>query len=138
MKEGWINDDYLILFDETESGPMGDAYGIEQYLPGYSLVAILGWDDFIVRNEAVECFRVPTVPILQKYLERYDEVHDPSSLVPDDRYTGKIKWYVHPLVFGGAPGSDENIIWVDIETHQRLVRWWNEKYQEVEGGEQAG
>jgi hypothetical protein len=131
MKEGWINDSYVIAFDSKESERMTGAYGIGDYLPGHTIVALVGWDDFVVRAEADQHFRVPTVPLDQKYFDNLDETFDLDSLVPDKRFTGKIKWYIQPIIFGGDPSSEENMTWVDIETHQKLVRWWNQKYREV-------
>ena len=132
MNEGWHNDDYLILFDDTESEQMTSGYGLSETLPDFSVVALSGWDDFIVRNQAGKLFRVPTVPMLHQDLSAQPALAEPSSLTPDDRFTGKIKWYTKPIVFGGDPSSEENMIWVDIQQHQELVRWWNQKYREVQ------
>jgi len=33
MKEGWIGDDYLILFDESEVTTVTDRYALSQLLP---------------------------------------------------------------------------------------------------------
>lgn len=54
-----------------------------------------------------------------------------SDLLPDRELTGKVKWYVSPLCFGGSPTDESNIIWVDLEKHCELVRWWNAKYEEL-------
>ncbi len=132
MQEGWSDDDdYLIVFDEAESRPATAAYGIGKHLPGHILVAILGWDDFVVRNESGELFRVPTVPLVPKYMEKHAPLPDTAGLEPDERFTGKIKWYVKPIVFGGDPSAEDNTIWVDLTTHQELVCWWNKLYQDV-------
>jgi hypothetical protein len=71
---------------------------------------------------------------VQKYLSEQADIPDAANLRPDERFMGKIKWYTKPIVFGGDPSSEENMIWVDIVTHQELVRWWNQKYQEVQQG----
>ena len=120
-------------FDEAESELLTEGYGVRQFLPGLTVVGILGWDDFILRNQGGQLFRVPTVPLVKRYVESLDEVPDPSSLNQDRRFTGKIKWYTQPIVFGGDPSSEENIIWVDIQKHQELVKWWNRMYTEVAG-----
>jgi hypothetical protein len=51
----------------------------------------------------------------------------------DDRFAGKIKWYVTPLVFGGDPKIGDNLVWVSHEEHAQLVRWWNEQYRALKG-----
>jgi hypothetical protein len=134
MKEGWNNDDYLILFDDTESEQLTVGYGLRASLPDFSVVALSGWDDFIVQDQTGKLFRVPTVPCVHKYLSEQADIPDAANLTPDERFMGKIKWFTKPIVFGGDPSSEENMIWVDIVTHQELVRWWNQKYQEVQQG----
>jgi hypothetical protein len=42
---------------------------------------------------------------------------------PDFRYSGKIKWYIKPIVFDGDPNPGENLTWVNHEKHAQLVRW---------------
>jgi hypothetical protein len=133
MKEGWIHDDYLILFEDNEQADITNRYKLDKYLPGHRITAILGWDDFIVTNPAGEQWRVPTVPLVQKYLEKHELAYQSEQLEPDDRYAGKMKWYVQPIVFGGDAVTDENMVWIDIKKHQELVIWWNEKYRQVIG-----
>lgn len=50
------------------------------------------------------------------------------ELEPDARFTGKIKWYVQPLIFGGDPEDEANLIWVDSRQHAGLVIWWNDQF----------
>jgi hypothetical protein len=42
-----------------------------------------------------------------------------------------VKWYTKPVVFGGDPLDQENTIWVTLEEHVQLVKWWNDRYQEL-------
>ena len=133
MIEGWTeDDDHWIVFDETEAAAATEAYALVKWLPGYSVVAILGWDDFVVRDQQGGLFQVPTVPLDRKYLEMLDSIPDPAGLEADERFNGKIKWYVTPLIFGGDPGSEENVFWANHQQHQELVRWWNDKYLEAD------
>ena len=133
MKEGWNNEDYFILFEDTQFDQITMDYGIRKFLPDLTIVAILGWDDFAVRDQAGGLFRVPTVPLVQKYVEILDGLPDPTDLTPDERYTGKIKWYTLPIVFGGDPTSEENVIWIDMPKHQEFVQWWNRMYKDMSG-----
>ena len=133
MNEGWSGDDYLILFDDAESERLTKGYGVRQTLPGFAVAGLLGWDDFILRDNGGQLFRAPTVPLVQRYVEPLGEVPAPSRLTQDHRFTGKIKWYAQPIVFGGDPRAEQNTIWIDLATHQELVQWWNRKYAEVAG-----
>ena len=51
MREGWCNDDYWSLCeDETEAEHLTASYGLADYLPGYFIVGLKGWDDFCQRS----------------------------------------------------------------------------------------
>jgi hypothetical protein len=132
ITEGWYDGDYLILFAERASALEG-AYGIASALPGYRLVGLKGWDDFVVEDSAGGRFTVPTVPLQLDYLEPFDAPRDPSPLEPDPTVRGRIKWYTTPLAFGGDPESEANVSWIDLDEHVKLVVWWNAKYRSVPG-----
>ena len=133
MNEGWLGDDYLILFDEAEVVAATDRYAISQLLPGYQVLGLTGWDDFILRNPAGQTYSLPTVPMNPKYLSPFPLPGPGASLRRDPRYSERIKWYVKPIVFGGEPGVGANLIWVSHEQHAELVRWWNDMYRSLEG-----
>ena len=131
MKEGWIGKSYLLLFDDDESERVTKGYGVSLYLPGHRVVALVGWDDLVVENEQGRRFRVPTVPMDESHMTALDEDYDPAELVPDPGAAGKIKWYLQPVILGGNPHPGDNVTWVSLEDHQKLVRWWNRKYREI-------
>ncbi len=128
MNEGWHEDEHFILFDQTEVGAVQRRYSVAEYLPGFQVLGLRGWDDFIVRNETGELFTIPTVPLDSRYLKPLARIPPPARLEPDEQFAGKIKWYVKPIVFGGDPSVSDNLIWVDHDTHGDLVCFWNEKY----------
>ena len=128
MKEGWLDDDYLILFSEGEVDAVSSKYGISQSLPNHRIVGIRGWDDFIVRDSRGVLYTVPTVPLSNDHMEPF-RLPENVSLKTDNRYSGNIKWYVKPIVFGGDPKNSENLIWVSHEQHAQLVAWWNNQYR---------
>jgi hypothetical protein len=39
------------------------------------------------------------------------------NLERDDRFAGKIKWYVKSVIFGGDPQIGDNLMWVSHEEH---------------------
>ena len=133
MNEGWLGDEYLIIFDETEAASASDRYSISQLLPGYQVVGLRGWDDFILTDSAGQTCTVPTVPTDPKYLSPFALPDAGLSLSPDPRFCGRIKWYVMPTVFGGDPKIGKNVIWVSHEEHAQLVRWWNDQYRALKG-----
>ncbi|CRM89537.1 MULTISPECIES: hypothetical protein [Pseudomonas] len=126
MNEGWQNDDYFIIFTEDESLAAMKAYGFDHHLPGYTLLGLRGWDDFIVINSSGVMFTIPTLPLDASYAAPF-ALPQQISLEPDERFAGKIKWYTKPLVFGGDPADKTNFAWITHEQHAELVIWWNEQ-----------
>jgi hypothetical protein len=133
MTEGWFGDDYLILFEDRASG-LDRAYGLSDALPGYRLVGLRGWDDFLVEDSTGACFTVPTVPIVQEHLAPFTIPKISAKPEPDAKVRGRIKWYVKPIALGGDPQLPDNIAWITLEQHTELVTWWNRKYHEVREG----
>lgn len=131
MTEGWYNDDHLILFDEAEVAQASDRYAISELLPGYRVIGLRGWDDLILQDPTGRTYRVPTVPATAKYLSPYALPPIGTSLEPDERFAGKIKWYIKPIAFGGDPKLGDNITWVSHEQHAQLVKYWNSLYRNV-------
>lgn len=132
MKEGWHNDDYLILFDEEEIALASERYDMAAYLSGFEIVGLQGWDNFILRSAMGTHHLVPTVPLDARYLSEFVFPETLVALEPDPRFTGRIKWYLKPIVFGGDPSSDSNLEWVGRDEHEQLVRWWNELYRGID------
>jgi hypothetical protein len=130
MIEGWNGDNYLVLFSGEETQSASERYGTAALLPGYRIVGLCGWDDFIVQGENGDTFTLPTVPCDFEELARF-QVPGAHELVPDDRFAGKIKWYITPIKFGGDPTASENMTWLTLAKHADAVRWWNTLYRDV-------
>lgn len=130
MREGWLNDDYIILFEPSEIERFTRAYEIDRANSRWRLVGLLNWNDFILTDDVGVAFAIPTVPIDEKYREPCDL---PSSEVlrADRAMAGKIRWHATPLIFGGDPRSDDNVSWVTLDEHVQLVVWWNNLYRDV-------
>ena len=130
MQEGWLNDDYLILFSDAEIEDISQRYGVAQSLPGFAVIGLRGWDDLIVRDSCGDIYTIPAVPLDRRYLQAYS-LPEPMALDTDGRFQGKIKWYITPLIFGGDANDPKNLTWVSHEQHTELVVWWNIKYRMV-------
>jgi hypothetical protein len=133
MIEGWYGDDYLVLFEERAPA-LERAYGLTAALPGYRLVGLRSWDDFIVEDSTGARFTIPTVPLLPEHLAPFTVPASAGTSKPDDKLRGRIKWYITPIVFGGDPNPGDNVRWITIEEHAQLVTWWNRKYHDVREG----
>src|SRR5437660_7323047 len=128
MREGWVSDDYLILFDDSEVTAALERYSLS--LAGYEIVGLRNWDDFIIRDRNGNTYCVPTVPAIPEYVSTFS-VPDVGALQSDARFSGKIKWHVKPIVFGGDPQQEDNVAWVGHEQHVQLVKWWNDQYRAI-------
>lgn len=131
MIEGWLDDEYLVLYEDSELAAVSDQREISRWLPGFQVLGLRGWDDFIVRDSTGRTYTVPAVPILQQHLSPYALPRDSSRLKPDENVRGQIKWNVQPVVFGGDPTSYENMTWLSHEQHIQAVKWWNERYRSI-------
>lgn len=132
MIEGWHGNDYVVLFDAAEASALSARYGIGKYLAGYTVTGLLGWDDFIVKSNDGRSWIVPTLPCSAKHLAPMKVVIDAERIVADERLRGKLKWYTKPLALGGSATDESNAIWVTLDQHVDLVKWWNERYQQLQ------
>lgn len=132
MREGWCNDDYWLLCeDQKEAERLTATYGLVDYLPDYFIVGLKGWDDFILCDGQGQYFLVPTVPLEQGGLTPFSFAAASLRLESDDKLTGRIKWYVKPIRFGGDPTAKENVAWLSQSEHVQAVRWWNKFYYDT-------
>ena len=131
MTEGWHGDEYLVLLSDDEVAPMTSQYELGNFLPGFQLVGLRGWDDFIVRDGHGKLFTAQTIPLDAQNLKPLETSIDTRSIRPDDQLSGRVKWYIKPLIFGGDPQAKDNMIWLNFQQHAEAVRWWNQKYLEA-------
>jgi len=131
MREGWHGEDYLVLFDESEVAAASERYEVLRLLPGFKVLGLRSWDDFVVRNATGQTYTVPTLPLDTQHLSSFSVPDGETTLQSDGRFTGKVKWYVKPIAFGGDAGVGENLVWVSHEEHAQLVKWWNDKYRSL-------
>ena len=131
MREGWHKDRYLILFDPEDIAAVSDRYQISHVLPGFEIVGLCDWDDFLIRDKTGHTFFVPTVVPQLAHISPFTLPDDRTALTADLRLAGKIRWRITPILFGGSPDSRENQTWVSHGQHGQLVRWWCEKYLDL-------
>ena len=132
MREGWCDDAYWSLCeDQKEAEQLTAVYGLAEYLPGYFIVGLKGWDDFILADPEGHHFLAPTVPLERASVAPFRFPAESMRLESDDRLTMKIKWYVQPIRFGGDPSAKENIAWLSRDEHVQAVKWWNRFYNDT-------
>jgi hypothetical protein len=127
MREGWHGNTFIAVFEGSEASAFAEACDFQSGLPGYSLIGLRGWQDFIVQDQAGVNFTIPTVPLDPQYITPFT-MPDPVDLEEDARFTGKVQWLLKPLVFGASGDDKDNETWVTYQQHSELVRWWNQQY----------
>jgi len=69
MKDGWHNDEYFALYENrAEAEAATERYRLANYLPGYLIVGLKFWDDFILCDSEDKYYTVPTVPLVREEL----------------------------------------------------------------------
>ncbi len=132
MREGWCNNDYWVLCeDQKEAEHLTAIYGLAEYLPGYFIVGLKSWDDFILVDRGSHYFLVPTIPLEQTSLAPFRFPAETSRLESDERFTKRIKWYVKPIRFGGDPSAKGHMAWLSLDEHAEVVKWWNKFYYDT-------
>ena len=116
MREGWSGEDHLIIFRNRRLTPVSERYAVPALLPGYRILGLRGWDDFVVQDAANRSYSIPTVPLDLQYLSPFN-IPPNVMFRKDECFVGKIKWYINPIVFGGDPKAEDNITWVSHEQH---------------------
>lgn len=87
MTEGWHGDDYIIVFGHEEAFAISKACDLGSTLPGFSVLGLRSWQDFIVQDQAGATFTIPSVPLDARYLAELN-FPEPSDLEPDARFVG--------------------------------------------------
>jgi hypothetical protein len=132
MKDGWFNDEYFALYESKEETTTATArYRLSDYLPGFSIVGLRFWDDFILCDCEGKYHTVQTVPLVREHLRAYSFPAEPMELRGDARLAGKIKWYLQPIVFGGSPSNKDNMAWISHEVHVDAVVHWNKLFYDL-------
>jgi hypothetical protein len=134
MKDGWHNDEFFALYESREEAENATArYRLAEYLPSYLVVGLRFWDDFIVCDSQDRYFTVPTVPLAREELRAYSFPAESLKLRSDAQLSGRIKWYIQPIIFGGSPSKVENMVWISHDQHFEAVVHWNKLYYELKG-----
>ena len=126
MKDGWFNEEYFVLYETKEEAISATSrYQLSEYLPGFFVVGLKFWDDFILCDTDGRYYTVPTVPPVREEVAAFSFPAGSLKLHADPKYAGKIKWHIQPIVFGGSPAAHENLAWLSHDQHAEAVIYWN-------------
>jgi hypothetical protein len=150
--EGFIGRNaYLRFYTAEKLREINGAYEIEEYLPGFLLIASNTIGDAI-------CFRapftegqvvqVPFIPLWLDYAEPGESgfgdflaslaVSGGAGMPPsiadiNPAMIGKEIFQRHPIALGGSPTDASNRCLVPLEEHTKLVRHWNGVFRQHAG-----
>ena len=75
-----------LIFDEQDVARASEQSGIGRYLPGFVIIGLSAWDDFLVRDVHQSLFVVPTLPMAERYLRPVAAPVGREQLERDARY----------------------------------------------------
>lgn len=133
QREGWLGEEYVRVYADSERARIGELYDFQTFLPGYEPWGSWGLDalclapdshlyavDWIPLEESFRKQRYASVRALEEELVR---LHEATSAY--DHFQKEVH-FVKPIIFGGDP--KEAPMMVDQATHAELCRFWNQTY----------
>ncbi|WP_218191712.1 SMI1/KNR4 family protein [Pseudomonas sp. B28(2017)] len=142
--EGWLGEDYFILWRADDLVSLNHKYEVEHYAPGIFLFGSTGSGDawgFDLRANPPTVVRIPFVGMAAGHVETvansFSELlqlsasHPTPSLKPASEHAGMELFEIQPIIFGGDPVDPANKEWKSREEHIQLVRFWNQTLEKA-------
>lgn len=137
--EGFLNTNYIRLYDSTHLEHLNEEYGSNKYIPGFTIIGSIDGEALCIdQNNAV--YRIPFIPLrsdhakkLETDLEELKKSAGTEMQITDTTYElyGKELHFIKPVVFGGSPTDPANRKYVTQSEHIELCDFWNSKYSEL-------
>lgn len=133
QKEGWLGEDYVRVYADTDRGRIADLYDFPKYLPGYEPLGSWGLDVLCLAPDS-RLYLVDWIPLHEEFkreafpdLETFEkEVARIQEAEPSYEFFQREIHYTRPLVFGGDPQQEP--LMIDQKAHAEICRFWNQKY----------
>ena len=136
QREGWLGEEYVRIYAETDRPRVAELYDFATFLPGYEPWGSWGLDALCLGPDG-QLYTVDWVPLeqdLQK--ERYGSVAEFEADIarlheagPSYEHFQKEVHYAHPLVLGGDPQATP--VMLDQATHAQACCFFNKLCREV-------
>lgn len=151
--EGFVGDEYFILWRAADLMLYNEAYEVTKHAPGLFIFGSNGGGEayaFDLRDPGVPVVRVPFVGMsldfaeviaenFEQLLEEFqrvaeeqsedDEAEKPhgenNTSQPLDRPRDMEIWDIKPIMLGGDPEDPKNKTSLDRKSHIQAVRYWN-------------
>lgn len=135
--EGFLGEEYIILWRAEELAQLNKAYEAERYAPAILLFGSSGGGEaygFDTHAEPACVVRLPFIGMERRHLgpvtRDFTDLFSRGAALsmreqhrPLQREMELVE--IKPIIFGGDPVDPENKMWVTREQHIELVRYWN-------------
>lgn len=136
QREGWLGEDYVRIYADTDRQRIARLYDFSIFLPGYEPWGSWGLDALCLGPDS-RLYVVDWIPLEESFRkERYgciaefeEDISRLSEASPEYEYFQKEIHYAHPLVLGGDPIATP--IMLDQETHAQACRFFNQTCRRV-------
>ena len=136
QREGWLDDEYVRIYADTDRRRIAQIYDFETFLPGYEPWGSWGLDAMCLGPDS-RLYAIDWIPLEEDFKkERYgciadfeEDVSHLSEATPSYEHFQKEIHYAHPLVLGGDPKVKP--IMLDQATHAEACRFFNKICREV-------
>jgi hypothetical protein len=138
QREGWLGEDYVRIFAETDRARIARLYAFGAHLPDYEPWGSWGLDSLCLGHDG-KLYLIPWIPLDESHRkERYASIaaFDADLAVLHEATTayehfGKEIHFVTPIIFGGSPKDPENLKMIDQKAHAEVSCFWNQTYARI-------
>lgn len=144
--EGFLGEDYLMLWPVEDLVSLNRGYEVETYAPGLLLFGSNGGGEafaFDRRRTGPPIVMVPFVPLeldkvedaapaFQEFLGSFSDDGEEDQM--PEEYKGKEIFEIMPVYLGGDPVDPQNKVLLDREQHQEVCRYWNRLIRDTRCG----
>ncbi len=136
QREGWLGEEYVRIYSDTDRQRIAELYDFSTSLPGYEPWGSWGLDALCLGPDS-RLYAIDWIPLEESFRkERYSSVaafeEDIARLreaTPEYEHFEKEVHFAHPLVLGGDPQVPP--VMLDQATHAKACRLFNKVCAQV-------
>jgi hypothetical protein len=134
--EGFIEDQYIRLYDPDHWDRINDEYNSREFISGYKIIGSIDAEAICLDKDEI-VFKIPFIPMGIDSVDKfYNNLYDLKKAtetlidVVDERCEnyGLELHFIQPIAFGGSPADPKNRAFVPQAEHAKLCVFWNKTY----------